>query len=326
MVLVGGAILPHGALVLDPSRDEMPGPLAASAKALHDACAEAATAIEAARPDLILLYTPHGLITDAADMHVYVNQTASGSCEWMGSWGEHRVSVRCDPDAAHSLVRQLRPSGDERVATLCAFSGYDAPLRWGETVPLAFLHRVTAKPGGEGAKVVILSHGPATTSERCKTAAGRMEATRGMGTRLGIWASERAERVFFVVSGDLSHAHGNGRAPRLANGTPDRRYTNPKYGGDGRLVLVARRCLLSEARSSTGTERPTPTPTPRISNGTSSRGSDAWCHRAPMRGPMVGRKAPPSDLPASSGNSCSTTRPCRGCPGRCAAGTRASFS
>ena len=92
---------------------------------------------------------------------VYLNGSASGSCEWMGSWAEHRVSVQCDAEAARSLVQHLK-AGGHSAAGLTAFSGYDAPLRWGEAVPLCFLGGATATK----AKVVVLSHGPASTGER----------------------------------------------------------------------------------------------------------------------------------------------------------------
>ena len=73
MPLVGGAILPHGALILDPSRREMSATLSAAAAELHDACVKAADEIEALQPDIVLLYTPHGLIADGADMHIYTH-------------------------------------------------------------------------------------------------------------------------------------------------------------------------------------------------------------------------------------------------------------
>ena len=175
MPLVGSAILPHGALILDPSsRPEMDDELRRAAQALHDGCVAAARAVAAAQPDVLLLYTPHGLIAEGADLHIYTNSSASGTCEWMGGWAEQRVRVALDSAAAASLLDALkevktgRPEGAAKaVAGLTAFSGYDAPLRWGEAVPLSFLRAATA-PGA--AKVVVLSHGPASTAERCRVA------------------------------------------------------------------------------------------------------------------------------------------------------------
>ena len=45
---------------------------------------------------VLLLYTPHGLISGGADACIYTNETAAGTCEWMGGWDNHRVSVTLD--------------------------------------------------------------------------------------------------------------------------------------------------------------------------------------------------------------------------------------
>jgi aromatic ring-opening dioxygenase LigB subunit len=224
MPLVGGAVLPHGALILDPDRPEMAGELSESARRLHKGCIEAGRAIRATRPDVILLYTPHGLIGEGADMFLYTNASASGSCEWMSGWAEHRVSVRCDADAALSLLAHLK-AGGHSAAGLTAFSGYDAPLRWGECVPLSFLGAALA----DGARVVVLSHGPAGTVDRAALTRGRWEETCAMGAAVGEWALAQQKRIFFLVSGDLAHVHGNSRAPSLPDGAPDPRYLNAKY-------------------------------------------------------------------------------------------------
>lgn len=226
MPLIGGAIMPHGALILDPHRSEMSDTLKNASKNLNDACLAAAAAIEANKPDLILLYTPHGLIADGADMHIYTNSSASGSAEWMGSWSEHRVAVKCDTQAAQSLITHLKNDGCS-AAALCAFSGYDAPLRWGEAVPLSFLRKTTA---ADGAKFCILSHGPSSTGERCEKAQERLKENEQIGASIAHWANSRDERVLLLISGDLAHTHGNERAPTLADGmTSDPRYLNPKY-------------------------------------------------------------------------------------------------
>ena len=224
MPLIGGAVMPHGALILDPARAEMAGEVGDGARRLHAACVEAGRLIEAAESDLILLYTPHGLLGEGADMWVYLNGSASGSCEWMGSWAEHRVSVQCDAEAARSLVQHLK-AGGHSAAGLTAFSGYDAPLRWGEAVPLCFLGGATATK----AKVVVLSHGPASTGERAALAPQRRAQTEAMGRAVAAWAEADARRVLLLISGDLAHVHGNERAPAKEDGTPDPRYLNPKY-------------------------------------------------------------------------------------------------
>lgn len=254
--------MPHGALILDPERSEMAGtPLGGAARRLHEACFAAGCAVRAAHPHLIILYTPHGLHSDSADMCIYQNSSASGSCDWMGAWGEFRVSVQCDAAAARSLLTALQ-AGGHSAAGLTAFSGYDAPLRWGECVPLSFLgpalsdgakvhippaatptymhmHVITTttlppasthrRQVRSPPQVVVLSHGPAGTLERAAVVASRRSATAAVGEAIHDWAAGEEQRVFLLISADLAHVHGNARAPRRADGVPDPRYLNARY-------------------------------------------------------------------------------------------------
>ena len=57
MPLVSVGIIPHGAMVLDPSLPNLPE----GASYLHDACQECAKAIRESRPDVIILISPHGI-------------------------------------------------------------------------------------------------------------------------------------------------------------------------------------------------------------------------------------------------------------------------
>ena len=145
MPLVGAAIMPHGALILDPSRAELTGALGLAAANLHSGCAKASRAIAATKPDILLLYTPHGLVAEGADLFVYLNGTASGTCEWMGSWGEHRVeNVACDPDAARSLLAHLKARG-ERIPFLRSPTDLRRPkssLAGNELPPSSVAHMV----------------------------------------------------------------------------------------------------------------------------------------------------------------------------------------
>ena len=254
MPLVGGAVMPHGALILDPARPEMAGELGAAARRLHEGCVSAARAVCVARPDVILLYTPHGLLGDGADLFIYTNASASGSCEWMGSWAEHRVNVKCDANAARSLLAHLK-AGSHSAAGLTSFSGYDAPLRWGECVPLSFLGAALA----DGAQVVVLSHGPAGTVDRAAVTRGRLAETTAIGSALAEWANLQEKRVFLLVSGDLAHVHGNGRAPALPDGGPDPRYLNAKFPTAHAAAAPFEACIAqwvtSETALSTGTSK-----------------------------------------------------------------------
>lgn len=134
MVLVGAMILPHGALIIDPTKPELAAdnatrttdpssssssPLAVAAESLHNACIEAAaTALETHKNeniDLVIVYTPHGIQSNTAHnddatgtVSVYNgNPKASGSCEWMGDWSQYQVNVSIDVDAANQIINKI---------------------------------------------------------------------------------------------------------------------------------------------------------------------------------------------------------------------------
>ena len=249
MVLCGAVIMPHGALILEPERPELHAAgIATKAKNLHDACVTAAAAAKDAKPDVIVLYTPHGMVGDAS-MNVYTNPSARGSCEWMGDWAGFEVDVAMDVDAAKSLIAKFREFGCD-AAPISAFSSMPAPLRWGETVPLYYMRDVTmsssataavatanasngnGRRSGTKAKVVVLSHGPSNTLARGQTAMAREEETATAGRALASWCEEQEQRVLLLISADLSHVWGNLSCPVLADGSLDPRYANTAYNTD----------------------------------------------------------------------------------------------
>ena len=110
MPFVGGAIMPHGALILDPSRAEMAGEVGAAALRLHAACVAAGSAIAAAKPDVVLLYTPHGLLGEVQgggwdDMLEEVQEPGgSGGASLCGECGESAgMLILCDGDCLRAF-------------------------------------------------------------------------------------------------------------------------------------------------------------------------------------------------------------------------------
>ena len=158
----------------------------------------------------------------------------------MGGWDRHRVAVPLDTEASVELLAGLKAAGAS-VDGLLAFSGYSAPLRWGEAVPLSFFGGLLggnddgggSGSGGDAVKAVVLSHDPGSTAARCAGAAARLPRTAAMGRAIGEWAAATSKRVFVLISADLAHVHGNQRCPATADGAPDRRYLNPKFGDAG---------------------------------------------------------------------------------------------
>lgn len=83
MVLVGLAILPHGCMILDTQKQDLPD----GAKQLHEACVKAAKEVDSWQPDVIFLVTPHGFSL-SRNMGIYMNTNAQGNAEWNGEWAE----------------------------------------------------------------------------------------------------------------------------------------------------------------------------------------------------------------------------------------------
>jgi aromatic ring-opening dioxygenase LigB subunit len=254
MVLVGAAILPHGTMILDPARPELPE----GSAELHAACQKAAAAVAAMEPELIVLHTPHGLSL-GSNLGVYLNPTAAGNGSWMGSWSEYSVSVRLAANRAKELLSVLQSKG-HAADGIAAFGNFDAPLRWAEVVPIHFMSetsfggsKVTSTPGyarpaagwipgrdetapvdTAGPRWLILSEGcgggtGASSGDRAATSPGKVPANLQMGADIGTYLESLPERVVFLSSGDESHMHGNSRCPLLPDGQQDKRYLNPQY-------------------------------------------------------------------------------------------------
>ena len=78
MPFVGCSIMPHGSMVLDKTRTDLPD----GAQELHDACMEAGKLTRATKPDLVVLHTPHG-ISLSSSLGVYRGVGAAGCKSWL---------------------------------------------------------------------------------------------------------------------------------------------------------------------------------------------------------------------------------------------------
>jgi aromatic ring-opening dioxygenase LigB subunit len=243
MVLVGAAVIPHAAMVLDPARPELHGRRAFAD--LNAACKAAADVVASTSPDLIVLHSPHALAL-SEHLGVYLAPSAAGSAEWLGSWSEFAVSVRLADDRAKQLIQHLKSSGVQAEG-IVSFGAYDAPLRWAEAIPMHFVTEAMggSLPGGRdetvplpdsygGPRWLILSEGiggsfGTSSAERAEVSPAKVPSNIELGKNLGAWLDALPERAFFLSSGDESHCHGNSRCPTLPDGSADQRYVNPKY-------------------------------------------------------------------------------------------------
>ena len=142
--LIGVAYLPHGAMLLDPNREDLPN----GAKYLHLSCMKISEKIAELNPDLIILLTPHGLNLHQA-INIYQpgvsDIKASGNAEWNKQWNDYSVDVNLDGKTCQDLYLYLKQRLP-RVEGMLSFGGLSVPLRWGEVIPLYFaLHQLSLK-------------------------------------------------------------------------------------------------------------------------------------------------------------------------------------
>lgn len=91
MVLVNVSIMPHGAMLLDMALPQLPE----AVPALHKACMDASASIDVSKPDIIILFTPHGICTKSKPT-VYLNKSVAGNAGWNGFWETYYVCGACD--------------------------------------------------------------------------------------------------------------------------------------------------------------------------------------------------------------------------------------
>ena len=204
MVFVGAAILPHGTMIFDgdPTSDSpacrernstMPPNLIKDCSKLYTSCERAAELVAKMNPDIVLLVTPHGISLSSGAFGVYMANAARGNALWNDNWQDIKVSVPLDAQLSDQLLDFVQKRG-LKADGIITFSMMEAPLRWGEVVPLWFVDR---KIDSDKVKYMIVS--PAKISEGFEE----------MGKALHDFASTLPQRLAVVISGDLAHTHTN---------------------------------------------------------------------------------------------------------------------
>ena len=163
---------------------------------LFEATREAAEMAKAVNPEVIFLNTPHGVST--CNSHsVYLNPRAKGNAEWMGQWTEYEVNVPLDSDLAKAFLEHLQ--GDNIPAIgVAPFNPCEAPLRWGEVVPLWFFRDLTTA----GIKVVIFSSPMFSETDQSP-----LSHVSKLGRSIARFLNGLEQRVLYIASGDLAHTH-----------------------------------------------------------------------------------------------------------------------
>ncbi|CAM2711524.1 unnamed protein product [Rotaria socialis] len=217
--LIGIAYLPHGTMLLDPNREDLPD----GVQSLHSSCMKISEKIAELDPDLIILLTPHGINLHQA-INIYqpgiLMSGASGNAEWNSQWSDYSVDVSLDGETCQDLYLYLKQRLP-RVEGMLAFAGLSVPLRWGEVVPLYFaLHKLAFNTEESNStvkhisiqsrpKVIIIAQPmKGTTNEARET---YIEEQRPFlvefGRLIRSWCNKSSQRILLVISGDQAHTH-----------------------------------------------------------------------------------------------------------------------
>ncbi|MFW9925106.1 MAG: hypothetical protein ACFFDW_17685, partial [Candidatus Thorarchaeota archaeon] len=195
MGLVGAFILPHGAMILDPKKKNIPQ----GAINLHHSMKNIAVEIEKLKPELIFITTPHSIAL-SNDFGIYLNKRGSGSAEWNNEYSEFKVDIPIDQDISNQLLDYLleKETAIHGIATFTP--SVNAPFRWGEAVPLWFLKDLHTKP-----KYIVLSQ----PLRRLDQAKELIPETVTLGNDLRLFFDSLDKRVVVIISADLAHTHQN---------------------------------------------------------------------------------------------------------------------
>ena len=188
--LVFACIAPHGSEVIE----ELGSPLAAQTATTRRALVEVGRRMQAARPDTVIVITPHG-VRVAGAVCVMTTERAFGVLE--GPGGRVEVDMAVDQALAEGIAARAAQMYQVPVATAIygasAGDGCFTPLDWGAVVPLWFLGaRWTPQP-------LVISITPSRVLAPAQLA--------DFGTALAEASAQSGRRVALIASADWGHAH-----------------------------------------------------------------------------------------------------------------------
>lgn len=202
MVLVGATILPHGTMIFDGDpnsassacrqrNSSMPLELIQNCSKLYNSCERAGDFVAKMRPDIVVLITPHGLALSSGSYAVYTANAARGNALWNDCFQDIELNIPLDTQLSDQFLGFVQKRGFKADGVI-TFSRMEAPLRWGEVVPLWFVDK---KVDSEKVKYMIISF------------ARNGDGFEAMGKALHDFASTLEQRLAVVISGDLAHTH-----------------------------------------------------------------------------------------------------------------------
>ena len=189
--LVFGAIAPHGSMAIPEACMERERGLAT---ATQEAMAALARRFAAARPDVVVIATPHNIHVEGALAVVTAGTLAGSLAEWTTE--DIRLRGRTDRHLARGIIDALNGAGVPAVGV--SYGGNDAagataPMDWGVLIPYWYMGGRAEPP----VPLVVVS--PA----RDRSLADHIVA----GNAIADAAAAAGRRVAFIASADHGHAH-----------------------------------------------------------------------------------------------------------------------
>ncbi|HWI65558.1 MAG TPA: hypothetical protein VNT75_27335 [Symbiobacteriaceae bacterium] len=185
MPLVFACIAPHGGQIL-PEFAAGPDDAAATRTAMN----ELGRRMEAARPDTVVVLTPHGIRIDGM-MCISVSARAAGD---MGP--QVAVDFEVDQPLAAAIAAASEAEGVPVARCIYGASAGPScciPLDWGAIIPLRFMgHTYSPKP-----RVVVI----------CPSRSLSREQMVAFGRALATAAEASGSRIALIASADQAHAH-----------------------------------------------------------------------------------------------------------------------
>jgi len=195
--VIGGFVLPHGGIALDPSH--FPGNATQKqwAQELHDASKKVGQMIDQLNPDLIFLSTPHG-IADFENFMFYQNDYGEGNAETEDNYAGYYLNVSFNPEITSKIVSYLQNSG-QKVSNVTAFAQSEAfPLKWGEVIPLYFISNLNKY------QIVTISQ----PSRRYDHSPEMVSELLTLGKNIFYFLDKTInKKVVVLISADLAHTH-----------------------------------------------------------------------------------------------------------------------
>lgn len=188
--LVFACIAPHGSEVIK----ELAGDMASRTAATRAAMEELGRRMLAARPQTVIVLTPHG-VRVAGEVCVMVTERAFGMLE--GDEGHIEIEMEVDVDLGNHIAMQAANRYSVPVVSaIYGSSGGDScftPLDWGAVVPLWYLGARWNEPPA------IVSITPSREVS--------LQQLYDFGTALAEASDASGRRVALVASADWGHAH-----------------------------------------------------------------------------------------------------------------------